>query len=262
MENTREQKIRKQIDAYVKGKLSEEGIQSLWNEFAKNPELLDLLEVEAGTKALLSESKVKKATVHPLSGWTWHIAAAAVVLIVAMVQLFRVNTPTDMDEFLVTNIEPGQIETADGIRADDLKISEADSLLNLGFKAVISGNGERALELFDIVINNYDEEPYGSKAFLNKGIVLYNEGKYPDSINSFRESANRAEHSRMISEKAYWYLGNALINVGELEVAREAVYEAYRLDGVFRTAAFRLLQKLNYDLGKYDYDNFDIQQLN
>lgn len=35
MENARESEIRKQIDAYVKGQLSEDEIQALWDEFAK-----------------------------------------------------------------------------------------------------------------------------------------------------------------------------------------------------------------------------------
>lgn len=262
MDNARESEIRKLIDAYVKGQLSEDEIQALWDEFAKYPEFLDVLEVETGLKALVSEKKGEKAVVHKLSNWTWYAAAAAVILIVALVQVFRINTPTELDDFMVHNITPDQIETADGVRTDDLGMTTADSLLNLGFEAVITGDEERALELFNEVINKYDKEPYGSKAHLNKGIVLYNESNYEEAVQSFRESAKRADHSRMISEKAYWYLGNALINIGNLEEAREAIYEAYQMDGVFRNASFRLLQKLNYDLGMYDYEDFETQQLN
>jgi hypothetical protein len=65
----------------------------------------------------------------------------------------------------------------------------------------------------------------------------------------------------MILEKAYWYLGNALINIGELEEARSAVYEAYKLEGIFRKPAFRLLKKLSSDLGNVDYEEFDTEQL-
>ncbi|MEX0608186.1 MAG: tetratricopeptide repeat protein [Balneolaceae bacterium] len=263
MENSRELEIRQQIDAYVKGQLSEDEIQDLWNEFAKNPHLLEVLEIESGLKSILEEeNKPKKASINVLPSWTWHAAAAAVILIVALVQLFKVDTPTELNQFLVANIEPAQIETADALRADGVNLTEADSLLNLGFEALISGDEDRALELFETVINNHEEEPYGSKAYLNKGIILYNEGDYQEASTAFQESADRAENNRMISEKAYWYLGNALINIGELEEAREAVFEAYKIDGVFRTPAFRLLQKLNYDLGKYDYDDFDTQQLN
>lgn len=266
MDNSREIKIRKQIDAYIRGKLSEDEIQELWNEFAKTPELLDVLELEVNVREVIEQealnaSSGKQASVSRLPSWTWPAAAAAVVLIVALTQLFRVQTPSEMQEFLVHNINPSHIETSDGVRAKDMQISTADSLLNLGFEAIINDNEQRALELFNEVISNYDEEPYGSKAFLNKGIVLYNEGDYPQSISAFKEAAKRVENSRMIAEKAQWYLGNALINVGELEQAREAVFVAYQSNGIFRKPAFRLLKKLNNELGSADYEEFDSQSL-
>lgn len=267
MVNSREIELRKQIDSYIKGTLSEEEIQALWNEFAKNPELLDILEVEVNVKEIIEQrSKNKKqssssSSIHKLPKWTWHAAAAAVIAIIALVQIFRVQTPTNFDQFVVQRIGPDQIETADGVRAKDMQITEADSLLNLGFEAIISGNEKRAIELFDTVINNHGEEPYASKAYLNKGIVLYNEGDYNNAIIAFEETLDRVEGSGMITEKAYWYLGNALINIGELEDAQDAVFSAYQMDGMFRNPAFRLLKKLSDDLGTTDYEEFSTPEL-
>jgi|AntRauTorckE6833_2_1112554.scaffolds.fasta_scaffold02797_4 tetratricopeptide (TPR) repeat protein len=272
MENSRDQNldIRKQIDAYIKGNLGEEEIQKLWNEFAKDPELLETLELEVTVKAAIernmpsskagantdSSSSIKK-----LPSWTWHAAAAAVIALVALVQLFRVDTATQLNQYVVGQIDVGQFESADGIRDKDITITTADSLLNLGFQAVISGDDSRALQLFEEVINNYTEEPYGSKAYLNKGIILYNESDYEVAIDAFQEAANRVEDSRMITEKAYWYLGNALVNVGQLEEAQDAVYRAYQVDGVFRSPAFRLLKKLSKELGTSDYEELQPQKL-
>lgn len=264
MDNSREIEIREQIDAYIKGQLDESEIEQLWHEFAKDPELLDVLEIEVHVKELIEQEALgnkKTASIQRLPSWTWHAAAAVVLLTIALIQFFRIDTPTKMDQFVVQQIGPGEIETADGIRAKELQITTADSLLNLGFEAVVSGNESRALELFDTVINEYDEEPYGSKAYLNKGIILYNEGDYETAISAFREAALRVQDSRMISEKAHWYLGNALINIGELEEGRMAVFEAYQLDGMFRKPAFRLLKKLNDDLGSSDHEEFDAKQL-
>lgn len=265
MEQSREIEIREKIDAYIKGKLSEEEIQELWNEFAKNPELLEVLELEVHVQALIEKQalgKGKEAFIHRLPKWTWHAAAAAVIAIVALVQLFRVDTPVDIQQFVVQNISPAQLETSDGVRAKDLRITTADSLLNLGFEAVISGDEDRALNLFNEVISKYDEEPYGSKAFLNKGIILYNEGDYESAIDAFREAEERVKSSRMILEKTQWYLGNALINIGELETAYEAVLKTYQMDGIFRQPAFKLLKKLSYDLGKSDYEELETPKLN
>lgn len=259
MEISRDQQnIYKQIDAYVKGTLSDQEIELLWAEFAKNPALLDQLELEVGVKKIIRQTVSKKkptVIIRDLPNWAWHASAAAVVLLVALVQLFRVETPTDLKDFLVTNIPNEQFETANGIRAKEMILTSADSLLNLGFAAVAAGNDEKALELFTTVISNYDEEPYVSKAFLNRGIIKYNDGAYSESIPNFAEAADRAKDNRMISEKAYWYLGNAYVNIGELEKALIAVGEAYNRDGIFRKPAFVLYQKLNYDLGNIDFED-------
>ncbi|MDR9417126.1 MAG: tetratricopeptide repeat protein [Gracilimonas sp.] len=267
MDNSREIELRNKIDAYIKGSLSENEIQDLWNTFAKEPELLDILELEVNVKAAIEEEAQKQvnssaATIQKLPTWTWHAAAAAVIAVIALVQLFRIQTPTDMNQFLVQQIKPSQVEMADGIRAaKDMNITTADSLLNLGFEAIISGNDSRALELFDIVIEKYSQEPYGSKAYLNKGIVLYNDGDYESAVSAFRETLKRVEDSNMITEKAYWYLGNALVNLGQLEQAQEAVFNTYQMDGIFRNPAFRLLKKLSDDLGTTDYEEFNSTQL-
>lgn len=259
--------IQKRIDSYVKGLLSEEDITELWVQFAKNPELIDQLELEVGVKQLIEEgvlstSKTKRSKITTLPHWTWHAAAAAVLLMVATIQLFQVNTKTELNQFITKTIALDQIETGDGVRAKEMVVAKADSLLNLGFSAFISGNTRQALSLYNEVIENYDTEPYGSKAFTNKGILQYNEGEYESSVQSFDAALTRVSDSRMIEEKAHWYKGNALVNLGELEAARISVFNAYSLDGVFRKPAFLLLQKLNYDLGYVDYEDFENQQGN
>jgi tetratricopeptide (TPR) repeat protein len=258
MSSSRDQIIYQQIDAYVKGTLSDKEIDLLWEEFAKDPELLERLELEVGVKKILADktsASSKKASVHSLPNWVWHFSAAATILLVALVQLFRVETPTDLKEFVVSTIPADQFEVADGLRSQELMISSADSLLNLGFAAISSGNEEQAMAFFNEVITNYNEEPYASKAYLNKGIILYNDGEYTEAISSFKEAAQRARDNRMISEKAFWYLGNAYVNTGQPEEALTAVGEAYNRDGVFRKPAFVLYQKLSYDLGKVDFED-------
>ncbi|MDZ7805865.1 MAG: tetratricopeptide repeat protein [Gracilimonas sp.] len=264
MKDSREKEIRRQIDAYIKGNLKEDEIQALWNEFAKDPELLEVLELEVNIKELIEqksgysdEEEPSQAPIRKLPKWTWHAAAAAAIIMVALVQFFRVDNAMSLDQMVVQNIEPTQIETSNAVRAKNMRITSADSLLNLGFQAFLSGDDDRALNLYEEVITNYNEEPYASKAYLNKGIILYNNYEYQQAIHSFEQAIDRVEDSRMITEKAYWYLGNALVNIGELEEARHAVTKTYQLDGVFRSPAFRLLKKLNEELGYSDYEEVE-----
>ncbi len=256
--NSDRQEILKAIDAYVKGQLEEEEIEKLWVEIAKDPSLLDDLELEVSVKRLLKAQRPSgKATIRALPAWVWHVSAAAVIVLVALVQLFRVDTPTELSQFVLDRIKADQIETGTGIRSSkEMVIPVADSLLNLGFEATFSGNDERSLELFNEVIESYGEEPYGSKAFLNKGIVLYNQEEYAASVSSFKEVISRAsEENRMILEKAYWFLANAYVKSGDLEKALEAAGNTYEMDGMFRSRSYRLYQKLSYDLGKFEEDD-------
>lgn len=251
------QKIMKAIDAYVKGQLEEEEIDKLWVEFAKNPSLLDDLELEVGVKRLL-KAKIpsEQPKIRTLPSWLWHASAAAVIVLVALVQLFRVDTPTELQQFVLDRINADQIETGLGIRSSkDMKVSVADSLLNLGFEASLSGNEKRSLELFNEVIESYSKEPYGSISYLNKGITLYNQEDYEGAISSFLEVINRAtDENRMVLEKAYWFIANAYVKTGDLEKALEAAGITYEMNGLFRFQSYKLYQKLSYDLGKFEDD--------
>lgn len=248
--------IKKDVDAYVKGTLKEEEIMALWVEFAKNPELLGDLELEVGAKKLIAEKfkKEKQAKVFSMPSWVWSAVAAAVVIIIGFVQLFKVPSATSIDQLVVVVIPKDQLETSDGIRAKDEAIFIADSILNLGFNAYVSGNTQEALKLYKQVIAEYDYEPYGSKAFLNTGIIYYNEAEYEAAIEALKNALDRVADSRMIEEKASWFLANALVNLNQLEEARKAASITYSLEGIYRKPAFLLLQKLNYDLGYSDIE--------
>lgn len=259
MKDSRDKEIRRQIDAYIKGNLSEQEIQELWNEFAKNPDLLELLELEVNIKELIeqktgsySKKQETQAPVRKLPKWIWHAAAAAAIILVALVQIFRIDNTVTLEQMVMKNIEADQIEASNALRSEKMVQTAADSLLNLGFQAFLSGNDEQALTIYEEVINKFSFEPYGSKAYLNKGIILYNAHKYIEATYAFEQSIDRVQNNRMITEKAYWYLANAYVYIGELEEARNAVAKTYQLEGVFRSPAFRLLKKLNEELGYSD----------
>lgn len=252
--------IHTQINAYVNGVLSEDQINDLWVEFAKNPVLLDDLELEVGVKEIIN-TQIKAITKNKnetktIPFWKWHAVAAAVLIIVISIQFIRIPSKSHLEHFLVKSINSDQLETANGVRSKEITIFKGDSTLNLGFNEYLNGNKENALALYNEIITMYNHEPYASKAYLNKGIFHYNNSNYDLAIVDFSASLERSPDDTMIKEKAFWFLANAYAHIDDLQNARNNAYEVYKMNGIFRKASFLLLQKLNYDLGASDTETY------
>ena len=87
------EKVRKKIDAYLKGNLSYEKVDELWVEFAKHPELLNDLEIEVGVRDIIKNESVKKYNKIKLlkssSTWAWYTSVAVIVFLVFGIQFFK-----------------------------------------------------------------------------------------------------------------------------------------------------------------------------
>lgn len=263
--NSEHIEVIKLIDGYVKGQLSEEEKDKLWAYMLENPEYYDLMETEASLDAYLREKTKKEAPVRsigsgPMSAtWKWMAAAAAVAVLIVGLNLLSLQNDQSIREMAMNEISYGKIETPDIMRSDTGKPRKIDSLLNLGFEAVVSGEVQNALSIYNNIIDQYSDDPSVARAYLNVGIIQYNKGTYEQAARSFKKAVEIVEDNKLLEEKAYWYMGNAYINIERLPEARDAIHEAFSIDGIYRKPAFRLLRKLDYDLGNVDYDNFEEQ---
>ncbi|MDZ7692214.1 MAG: tetratricopeptide repeat protein [Balneolaceae bacterium] len=259
--------IIKQIDAYLKGQLSEEEAEVFWVELLKNPEYIEYLETELAVKSILEERKREKdapdeagtAGTTPQNKWKWIAAAASVAILVVAVNFFRMDTSTLQEQAINSINMTTQLSAPMVMRSENSELVGADSLMNIGFEAALSGDVERALQMYREVIKKYKNEPAAAKAYLNIGIIQYNKGAYPEASTAFERALAVVKEDKVLQEKAYWYLGNAYINLDQLTKAREAIQNTYSFDGVYRKAAFRLLRKLDYELGNVDFDEIDQQ---
>lgn len=266
---SRDIELEKKIDAYVKGKLSEEEAQKLWERLLQRPDYIELLKTELGIKSILdqrssnndSTSAKEAGVIYSIqTSWKWMAAAAAVALLVVSINFFQLDTSTSLEnevpkQFGLTD----NLSSAEIFRNQKTETMPSDSLLNRGYKAAISGNVSEAIAEYNKIIEEYGDEPAATKAYLNKGIIQYNSGGYGESIESFQAVIDKQSDRDIINEKAYWYMGNAYINIEQLEKAREAIHKVYSMDGIYRKTSFRLLRKLDYRLGNVDYDNFEEQ---
>lgn len=268
---SRDLELEQQIDAYIKGKLTEEEARQLWEQLLQRPDYIELLETELGVRSILKSRSSTEAAggdtvedggiIHTLY-WArkWIAAAAAVAILVVSINILQVDTTQSLIDSTIKDIDLSEnLSTPQILRSQKLQIAPADSLLNRGFEAAISGEVAEALKLYNKIIEEYGDEPAAVQAHLNKGIIQYNSGKYGDSIISFRAVVAKVTDTPFIKEKAYWYMGNAYINIERLAKARDAIHSAYALDGIYRKSAYRLLRKLDYKLGNVDFDDYEQQ---
>lgn len=263
----RDVELEKQIDAYIKGRLTEEQAQKLWEELLKNPDYIELLNTELGLQSMLAnpedtrrESSGRAEDHQAIAylsrdSWKWLSAAAAVVILAIAISLFRMDSEQTLGELALSEITLSEnLASAPTLRSEQHQVTPGDSLLNLGFKAAISGDLSGSLELYDIIIREYPEQPVTVQAHLNKGIIQFNRGNFREAIASFKEVAGKAGQNSFLREKAYWYLGNAYINTDSLSRAYDTIFETYSMEGIYQNPAGDLLQKLDEKLGNPSRD--------
>lgn len=265
----RDLELEKKIDAYIKGKLSEEEARELWKQLLLHPEYIDLLETELGLRSILSdrasdensdESGVQEsALIYSLQkSWKWLAAAASVAILVVAINLLQLDTNQSINKLAVNQIDiSSHLLSAPVLRSQKDSISPADSMLNRGFQAAISGDISKALNIYEQIIEKHSDNPAAVKAHLNTGIIQYNSENYRDAISSFKQVVGQVKEDPVSKEKAYWYLGNAYMHINKLQEARDAIHEAYTMKGIYRQPAYRILQKLDHELGNKDFDKLE-----
>lgn len=272
---SRDLELEQQIDAYIKGKLTEEEAQRLWEELLKNPEYIELLNTELGIKSILAEQSASNSDddanddveeagiVYSIRKYkSWIAAAASVAILVVAVNFLQFDNTKNITAAF-EDINPREnLSSAQIMRSQKAGLTPADSLLNKGFEAAVAGDLNKALQTYNQIIEKYGDHPAAVQAFLNKGIIQYNSGDFKKAIVSFNSVLDNVEDKQVVKEKAFWYLGNAYINTDSLDEARDAIHDAYAMDGIYRKPAFRLLRKLDYELGNIDFDNFEQQMKN
>lgn len=265
MNISRDPDLERQIDAYIKGRLSEEQVRELWIELFKHPKYIDLLEtelsvkliieqqLEAEQKAYLSSSSVPGKVKEPvlMRSWKWLAAAATVAILIIAINFFQMDQQQNIRQLTLGEINLVEnLATPEVVRSQSVgdQATELDSLLNLGFKAAISGDKNEAIRIYEEVVEKFGKEPQTAMAHLNIGIINYNSEDYPKAATAFSNAIGLETEDRVLEEKAYWYLGNTYLNMGELSKAQTAIENVYSLEGIYQKPASRLLKKLDEEL--------------
>ena len=254
-----DQKIIKEINRYIKGELGPAEIDELWVEFLKNPEYYEWFETELHLIKLAKDQK--SGNIHPLANSKkeqinsfqkykkWALAAAAVLVLSVGLQIFSLSGEDAIYNQAITSIEYSEMAGADVYRSDDDVTDDLDVIINQGLAYAYNGDEKRAIETFKNILNNNPNKEQRARAEMNLGILFYNSGEYSEAVTHFTSITENEEVNTFFKEKAWWFLGNAYLNLRELTEARQAVFNAYTLDGRYQSPALSLLKKLDLELG-------------
>jgi len=249
-----EKELIKKLDAYVKGKLSSAEVDELWVELLKKPEYLSYLDTLTNVKAIIeSKAKVSHLVTSKKKPSFWkkynrQILVAASVLIVIGIVGFLTLHHRNTTIKAIPKISNSEFESVNSYRSADHKLSEIDKMLNRGYQESLNGKNDEALLTYKKLIQKYDTGLTISKAYLNMGIIHYNSDAYHKAINNFNSVIVSTNQNNIIKEKAYWYLGNAFIQVKEFKEAQKAVKKVFDMKGIYRKRSEDLLKKLDEKL--------------
>lgn len=256
--------ILEKIDLYIRGKLSQEQIDELWKIFLQHPEAYQWLETEVHLKSLIRKGKKpqfepetggpsSRSAIHTYKGWVY--AAAAAVLLALGLQLFTLLQPASIPELAITSIGQSHLAGADVMRSGNETTGNIDVAINDALATAYEGEPERAIKKFrEILRNNSLTEQQQALVQMNLGILLYNNGRYELAKDQFETITNMEGLEEHLLEKTWWFLGNAYLNLHQPLEAREAVFNAYSLNGRFQSAARSLLKKLDIRIGNIPAD--------
>jgi len=252
-----EEEISRQITRYIKDELTDSEVDELWIEFLKNPEMFEQFEVEYNIADLFinkgysienDNNTVREPVTKKYRGWIY--AAAAAVLIAVGIQFFITSQTDSISKYAVAKIDSTELLGADVYRTDDEDVEEMDIELNKALALALNEESKTAILQFENLLDESPNHEQKVRIYLNLGILRYNNAEYEQSTKEFLkllEINNLPEH---VEEAAWWFLGNAQLNLQNLEDARDSVFNAYQLDGRFNEPALSLLNRIDQELEK------------
>ncbi|MDX1642609.1 MAG: tetratricopeptide repeat protein [Balneolaceae bacterium] len=250
--------ILKRIDLYIRGKLTQDEIDELWKTFLEYPETYNWFETEVHLQSLIKKGKKpqfgsqsvsssKKTTIHSYKGWLY--AAAAAVLLAIGLQFFAIDQPESIPGLAVAEIEQSHLIGADVLRSNTGRAENIDVAINDALAKAYDGETEQAIQQFREILEQSPSAQQRARVEMNLGILLYNQARFESAKNHFESITEITGLEDYEKEKAWWFLGNAYLNLNQPREAREAVYQAYGFNGRFQSSALALLKKLDLQLG-------------
>lgn len=281
------ERMQQAIHAYLNKRMSRKEEDAFWEQLVEQPEFFKILRLEATLHKMHDENngelpgsegdngdnsgnpssptdKPPKEAALPVSQLgsygSWLIAVAAILSIVVAVNLLRVSTSSDQPqgtdiyaavEAPLTTIDELYFESIDAYR-DEVSEEEFTRLFDEALLAAFSREDERALELYNQILQEYPDDERTAMVQLNAGIIHYNNEAYEEALQRFSDAgALAAQHDdAQLQEKALWLRANTQLQQGEVEQAYFTLQEVAAYKGSFEADANELLHMIEPYIGE------------
>lgn len=242
-----------QISRYINGELNDSDIERLWEEFLRDPELFEYFETELNLADLFqnkgygsntSESNIVGEPLY-IRYKKWIYSAAAAIILSLGLQIFYMQDGDSLQSYALSEINTSEMMGADIYRAAPEDANSLDIEINQALSKALTDEIDESLRMFSELTTKRLSDEQKALVFLNLGILHYNKGDNEATVEQFNSVLNFENLPPFTEEKAWWFLGNAYLNVQDIERAREAVFETYTLNGKFEAQARALLIKID-----------------
>lgn len=238
--------IQRKIEAYLQGRLSSKEIEELWTDFLLEPEYLDYTETLANLQAL-NKDKSNIASDFSIDSdlhhkRLWFSFAAVIILVIAILVIVKHDFQNIPGTLSV--IPAGEFESAEIMRSSKDLTDRDDSLLNLGYGALIEGKTNTARRFFNRLILTGNNKKVLLKAWINLGILDYNTHDYKTAVIDFNHSMAGSQNSPLYLDKSIWLLANSYLKTGKSDSAKIVLRKSVNPDGIYAQKIQKMLHIL------------------
>lgn len=250
MKNRESIEVLKQIDAYIRGKLSKREIDELWLQFLKNPYYYELFETELHLRNLIqkgrhADSIITRKKGRKLSVKYWVMAAAATVIVVLTIQFFLAESTPDLEALALHSISYNEMAAGNIERSDDEHTITVEADMNRAMAAAYMFNEDESIEMFSELKSLAVKESQRVRIEYNMAILYYNRSQFELARDLFHTVTNSDIIDDVYRERAWWFMANTHLKMKNQGEAMEAIQKVLLLDGHNRKSASALLNVLN-----------------
>jgi tetratricopeptide (TPR) repeat protein len=240
IESNTNKDLESKIESYLEGELSANQIDELWAELIQDDYYYDYLKTAASIKGL-SEKRKKKAPIFELSQTKQVYLAAAIMLIAAIFVVFSISDDnSNLTVNPVSSIELDYYRSAEGVVLEN----ESNDMLMMVISIANSGDIEGSLLLINEQFANTENSYIRQELMVTAGSILYNSGNYELALEKFEKGLEYKTDNILLTERNYWYMGNTYFQLNKIDKAKEALENAYKLDGAYSRIAESYLKAL------------------